>query len=192
VQCGFGRVGSHFWGFELQGVTPDIVVMGKPIGNGHPLACVVTTRDLARRFANGMEYFNSFGGNPVSMAVGHAVLDVIEREGLQARALETGRLLLERFSDMQGRFPIIGDVRGAGLFTGVELVRDRATLEPATEEAGLVINHMRQLGVLASTDGPLDNVLKFKPPMVFGKAEADRLCAAVETSLAALSSGRLK
>jgi 4-aminobutyrate aminotransferase-like enzyme/Ser/Thr protein kinase RdoA (MazF antagonist) len=191
VQCGFGRVGSHFWGFELQGVTPDIVVMGKPIGNGHPLACVVTTPDLARRFANGMEYFNSFGGNPVSMAVGHAVLDVIEGQGLQAGALETGRYLLDRFADMQTRFPLIGDVRGAGLFTGAELVRDRATLEPATDEAGLVVNHMRQLGVLASTDGPFDNVLKFKPPMVFGRAEADRLLAATEAALAALGQGRL-
>ncbi|MCY1128110.1 aminotransferase class III-fold pyridoxal phosphate-dependent enzyme [Frigidibacter sp. RF13] len=191
VQCGFGRVGSHFWGFELQGVTPDIVVMGKPIGNGHPLACVVTTPDLARRFANGMEYFNSFGGNPVSMAVGHAVMDVIEAEGLQAKALETGAYLLDRFADMQTRFPIIGDVRGAGLFLGVELVRDRATLEPATDEAGLVVNHMRRLGVLASTDGPLDNVLKFKPPMVFGRAEADRLLAATEAVLTALGQGRL-
>lgn len=192
VQCGFGRVGSHFWGFGLQGVTPDIVVMGKPIGNGHPLACVVTTPDLARRFANGMEYFNSFGGNPVSMAVGHAVLDVIEREGLQARALETGRYLLERFAAMQTRFPPIGDVRGAGLFLGVELVRDRATLEPAAEEAGLIVNHMRQLGVLVSTDGPWENVLKIKPPMVFGRAEADRLLAATEAALTALGQGRLR
>jgi hypothetical protein len=191
VQCGFGRVGSHFWGFELQGVTPDIVVMGKPIGNGHPLACVVTTPDLARRFANGMEYFNSFGGNPVSMAVGHAVLDVLEGEGLQARARETGRYLLERFAAMQTRFPLIGDVRGAGLFLGVELVRDRATLQPASEEAGLIVNHMRQLGVLASTDGPWENVLKFKPPMVFGRTEADRLLAATEAALTALGHGRL-
>jgi 4-aminobutyrate aminotransferase-like enzyme len=176
----------------LQGVTPDIVVMGKPIGNGHPLACVVTTPDLARRFANGMEYFNSFGGNPVSMAVGHAVLDVIEGENLQAKALETGRYLIDRFADMQTRFPLIGDVRGAGLFAGVELVRDRTTLEPATEEAGLVINHMRQLGILASTDGPFDNVLKFKPPMVFGRTEADRLLASVEAALTALGQGRLQ
>ncbi len=183
---------AGFWGFELQGVTPDIVVMGKPIGNGHPLACVVTTPDLARRFANGMEYFNSFGGNPVSMAVGHAVLDVIEAEDLQARAATGGRYLLDRFDEMARRHPVIGDVRGAGLFVGVELVRDRATLEPATDEAGLVINHMRQLGVLASTDGPLDNVLKFKPPMVFGRAEADQLLAATEAALTALGQGRLK
>ena len=191
VQCGFGRVGSAFWGFELQGVVPDIVVMGKPIGNGHPLAAVVTTPELAARFANGMEYFNSFGGNPVSMAVGMAVLDVIEDENLQTKALATGDYLLARFRDMASRRPVIGDVRGAGLFLGVELVRDRSTLEPATEEAGLVVNHMRQQGVLASTDGPLDNVLKFKPPMVFGLPEADRLLAATEASLTALATGSL-
>ena len=191
VQCGFGRAGSAFWGFELQGVVPDIVVMGKPIGNGHPLAAVVTTPELAARFANGMEYFNSFGGNPVSMAVGHAVLDVIEAEGLQARARETGDYLLDRFRDMALRHPIIGDVRGTGLFLGVELVRDRATLEPATEEAGRIVNRMRQAGVLASTDGPLDNVLKFKPPMVFARAEADRLLAETEDALDAMARGRL-
>ena len=184
VQCGFGRVGSAFWGFELQDVVPDIVVMGKPIGNGHPLAAVVTTPELAARFANGMEYFNSFGGNPVSMAVGLAVLDVIESEGLQAKALETGDYMLTRFGEMADRHPLIGDVRGRGLFSGIELVRDRATLEPATEEAGRIVNHLRQQGVLASTDGPLDNVLKFKPPMVFGKAEADVLIAALEVAFA--------
>ena len=139
-----------------------------------------------------MEYFNSFGGNPVSMAVGHAVLDVIEDEDLQARALVTGNYLLDQFRQMAGRHSLIGDVRGAGLFTGVELVRDRATLTPATDEAGLVVNHMRQLGILASTDGPLDNVLKFKPPMVFGRAEADRLLEATDRALTALAEGKLK
>ena len=186
VQCGFGRVGSHFWGFQLQGVTPDIVVMGKPMGNGHPLACVVTTPDLARRFANGMEYFNSFGGNPVSMAVGHAVLDVIEEEDLQDRACATGGLLLEGLRALQGRFPIIGDVRGEGLFVGAELVRNREDLAPATTEAHWIVNHMRQKGVLISTDGPLDNVLKIKPPMVFGAAEATLLLEALQQSLEAL------
>lgn len=189
MQCGFGRVGQAFWGFELQGVVPDIVVMGKPIGNGHPLAAVVTTPELAARFANGMEYFNSFGGNPVSMAVGMAVLDVIENEDLQAKALETGDDMLDRFNDMAARHALIGDVRGRGLFSGVELVRDRATLEPATAEASWIVNHIRQQGVLASTDGPLDNVLKFKPPMVFGRTEADILCAALETAFADLQAG---
>lgn len=187
VQCGFGRVGSHFWGFETQGVIPDIVVLGKPIGNGHPLGAVITTPELAARFANGMEYFNSFGGNPVSMAVGLAVLDVIEAEDLQASALETGRYLLNRLAELASRYDLIGDVRGKGLFSGVELVRDRTSLEPATEQAGFIVNHMREHGVLASTDGPLDNVLKFKPPMVFGKPEADRLVAALDAALTALN-----
>ena len=187
VQCGFGRVGSAFWGFELQGVTPDIVVMGKPIGNGHPLAAVVTTPQIAARFANGMEYFNSFGGNPVSMAVGMAVLDVIEAEDLQARAQTTGTYLLDRFRDMAKRHPLIGDVRGAGLFLGIELVSDRDTLAPATAEAGWIVNHMRQNAVLASTDGPVENVLKFKPPMVFAQREADLLCAALESAFVDLA-----
>lgn len=187
VQCGFGRVGAAFWGFELQNVIPDIVVMGKPIGNGHPLAAVVTTPELAAAFANGMEYFNSFGGNPVSMAVGMAVLDVIEAEDLQAKAMATGNHLLDRFSAMAARHTLIGDVRGAGLFLGIELVRDHVTLEPATAEAGWIVNHMRQNAVLASTDGPLDNVLKFKPPMVFGRAEADRLCDALDLAFADLA-----
>jgi hypothetical protein len=131
-----------------------------------------------------MEYFNSFGGNPVSMAVGLAVLDIIENEGLQAKALETGDYMLAQFEEMAGRHPLVGDVRGWGLFSGIELVRDRDTLEPATEEAGRIVNHIRQQGVLASTDGPLDNVLKFKPPMVFGRAEADILIAALEAAFA--------
>ncbi len=187
VQCGFGRVGTTFWGFELQGVIPDIVVMGKPIGNGHPLAAVVTTPEIAAGFANGMEYFNSFGGNPVSMAVGMAVLDVIEAEDLQARAATTGSYLLDRFRDTARRHPLIGDVRGAGLFLGIELVTDRETLAPATDEAGWIVNHMRQNAVLASTDGPMDNVLKFKPPLVFARTEADILCAALETAFADLA-----
>lgn len=188
VQCGFGRVGSAFWAFELQGVIPDIVVMGKPIGNGHPLAAVVTTPEIAARFANGMEYFNSFGGNPVSMAVGMAVLDVIEAEDLQSKALTTGDHLLARFREMAQHQPLIGDVRGAGLFLGIDLVTDRETLAPATAQAAWIVNHMRQNAVLASTDGPSDNVLKFKPPMVFGKIEADILCAALDSAFTSLPS----
>lgn len=186
VQCGFGRVGSAFWAFQLQGVIPDIVVMGKPIGNGHPLAAVVTTPEIAARFANGMEYFNSYGGNPVSMAVGMAVLDVIETENLQAGAQATGDYLLSRFRKMAQQQPLIGDVRGAGLFLGIELVTDRETLVPATAQAGWIVNHMRQNAVLASTDGPFDNVLKFKPPMVFARTEADMLCAALDAAFADL------
>ncbi len=175
VQTGFGRVGSQMWAYALQEVVPDIVTLGKPIGNGHPMAAVITTPEIAAGFANGMEFFSSFGGNPVSAAVGMAVLDVLEQEQLQANALATGRHLKARLEALARRHELIGDVRGEGLFLGVELVRDRATLEPATEEAGNVINRMRDAGVLLSTDGPFDNVIKIKPPMVFGIREADIL-----------------
>jgi 4-aminobutyrate aminotransferase-like enzyme len=175
VQVGFGRVGSHFWGFQTQGVVPDIVTMGKPIGNGHPLAAVVTTHEIAASFDTGMEYFNTFGGNPVSCAVGLAVLEVIEQEGLQEHARTVGASLKHQLRRLAEKHPLIGDVRGEGLFLGVELVRDRVTLEPAGLEAAYVANRMRERGVLLSTDGPYENVLKLKPPMVFSEADAVRL-----------------
>ncbi len=175
VQVGFGRVGSRFWGFELQGVVPDIVTMGKPIGNGYPLAAVATTGPVANAFANGMEYFNTFGGNPVSCAIGLEVLAIIREEGLQARALTTGNYLMTGLRQLQALHPIIGDVRGEGLFLGFELVKNPDTLEPATVEAAYLANRMRELGILMSTDGPLENVLKIKPPMCFSKEDADFL-----------------
>ena len=175
VQIGFGRVGTHFWGFQTQGVIPDIVTMGKPIGNGHPLAAVVTTAAIAQSFHNGMEYFNTFGGNPVSCAVGLAVLDVIEAEGLQQNALLVGTHLLAQLRRLKDKHPLIGDVRGAGLFIGIELVRDRATLEPAAEETSAIVERMKERGILLSVDGPLHNVIKIKPPIVFTQADADFL-----------------
>jgi 4-aminobutyrate aminotransferase-like enzyme len=175
VQTGFGRVGTHYWGFETQGAPPDIVTMGKPAGNGHPLAVVVTTPEIARKFANGMEYFNTFGGNSVSCAIGMAVLDVIEQEQLQANALDVGNYLMARLRDLMPLHPIVGDVRGLGLYIGIELVLDRATLAPAGEHASYIANRMRDLGVLISTDGPFHNVLKIKPPIVFSRANADHL-----------------
>lgn len=184
VQVGFGRVGSHFWGFEMQGVTPDIVTMGKPMGNGHPLAAVVTTRAIADSFANGMEYFNTFGGNPVSCAVGTAVLDVIEREGLQANAWRVGNRLLAGLTALKERHPLIGDVRGLGLFMGVELVRDQETLAPAAWEASYIVERMKEHGILISIDGPLHNVLKLKPPLVFNAANADFLVETLDKVLA--------
>ena len=173
VQVGFGRVGSHFWAFETQDVVPDIVTLGKPIGNGHPMAVVVTTPEIAAAFHNGMEYFNTFGGNPVSCAIGTAVLDVIEKEHLQENAKTVGGRLLEGFEQLKRNFPLIGDVRGMGLFVGVELVKNRKTLEPAPQEAAYIINRLREHGILISTDGPLHNVLKLKPPMVFSERNAD-------------------
>ncbi|MBK7407760.1 MAG: aminotransferase class III-fold pyridoxal phosphate-dependent enzyme [Saprospirales bacterium] len=175
VQTGFGRVGDAFWGFELQGVLPDIVTMGKPIGNGHPLGAVVTTPEVAEAFANGMEYFNTFGGNPVSCAIGREVLRIVREEGLQAHAREVGAYLTEGLKELQQRHPLIGDVRGPGLFLGFELVKDRETLLPATEEAAYLANRMRELGILMSTDGPYNNVLKIKPPMCFGRSDVDFL-----------------
>lgn len=186
VQVGFGRVGSHFWGFETQGVVPDIVTMGKPMGNGHPLAAVVTTRAIADSFANGMEYFNTFGGNPVSCAMGLAVLDVIEQEGLQANAEAVGAYLLAGFRGLMAKHALIGDVRGVGLFVGVELVRDRVGLVPAGEEARFIANQMRQRGILISTDGPFHNVLKLKPPLVFSQADADLVITHLDEVLASL------
>jgi 4-aminobutyrate aminotransferase-like enzyme/Ser/Thr protein kinase RdoA (MazF antagonist) len=183
VQVGFGRVGSHFWGFETQGVVPDIVTMGKPIGNGHPLGAVVTTPEIAAAFANGMEYFNTFGGNPVSCAVGLAVLDVIEQEELQAHALRVGNRLMDGLRALMPRHPLIGDVRGLGLFVGIELVRDRAAKVPAGAHASYVANRMRDHGILISTDGPDHNVLKLKPPLVFDEGDAERLVATLDKVL---------
>jgi 4-aminobutyrate aminotransferase-like enzyme/Ser/Thr protein kinase RdoA (MazF antagonist) len=183
VQVGFGRVGTHMWAFQAQDVVPDIVTMGKPIGNGHPLGAVITTPEIAAAFANGMEYFNTFGGNPVSCAIGMAVLDVMEQEHLQQRAGRVGSYLLDRLRGLMPGRALIGDVRGAGLFIGVELVRDRATREPAGEAASYVANRMRDGGVLVSTDGPHHNVLKIKPPMVFGESDADELVAAMDRAL---------
>jgi 4-aminobutyrate aminotransferase-like enzyme/Ser/Thr protein kinase RdoA (MazF antagonist) len=173
VQTGFGRAGSHFWMFETQGVVPDIVTLGKPIGNGHPMGAVITTPEIAASFANGMEYFNTFGGNPVSCAVGLAVLDVIRDEGLQENARDAGTYLLDGLRGLAGRHAIIGDVRGQGLFLGIEFVRDRETKEPAATEAAEIVEAMKNRGILLSTDGPMHNVIKIKPPMVFGRADAD-------------------
>ena len=175
VQVGFGRVGTHFWGFETQDVVPDIVVLGKPMGNGHPLAGVVTTPAIAASFDNGMEFFSTFGGNPVSCEVGMAVLDVIADENLQENAHRVGMHLKRSLKALMPDNPIIGDVRGRGLFLGVELVRDRSTRVPAPDEAAYVTNRMSERGVLLSTDGPSHNVLKIKPPMVFNEGNADLL-----------------
>jgi 4-aminobutyrate aminotransferase-like enzyme/Ser/Thr protein kinase RdoA (MazF antagonist) len=175
VQIGFGRVGSHLWAFETQDATPDIVTMGKPIGNGHPMAAVVTTEDIAESFANGMEYFNTFGGNPVSCAVGLKVLEIIARDGLLSNASVIGGDLLSRMRALKQRHTVIGDVRGLGLMLGIDLVKDRASKEPATERAGRVVERCRELGVLMGTDGPYDNVIKLRPALIFSQANADHL-----------------
>jgi 4-aminobutyrate aminotransferase-like enzyme/Ser/Thr protein kinase RdoA (MazF antagonist) len=192
VQTAFGRLGSSFYAFEAQRVVPDIVVLGKPIGNGHPLGAVVTTREIAASFDNGMEFFSTFGGNTVSCAVGIAVLDVVEGEGLQEHARRVGEDLSGRLRGLIDRHAIVGDVRGSGLFLGVELVRDRATLEPAAKEASLVVNRLREEGILIGTDGPHANVLKIRPPMPFNEADAELLAETLDRVLSELdrSAGR--
>ncbi|MEI7769828.1 MAG: aminotransferase class III-fold pyridoxal phosphate-dependent enzyme [Chloroflexales bacterium] len=172
VQVGFGRLGAHFWGFEMQGVVPDIVVLGKPIGNGQPLGAVVTTRAIAESFDNGMEFFSTFGGNPVSCAAGLAVLDVLRDEDLPANAAAVGGQILAGLAALMDKHPAIGDVRGVGLFLGLELVRDRASLEPAPEVASYLVNRLRERGILAGTDGPHHNVIKLRPAMIFSPADA--------------------
>jgi 4-aminobutyrate aminotransferase-like enzyme len=174
VQVGLGRVGSHWWAFEVDGAVPDIVTMGKPLGNGHPLGAVATTHAVADAFANGMEYFNTFGGNPVSAAVGLAVLDVIEEEGLRDRAVTLGNRFLAGLRGLAGRHEAIGDVRGLGLFIGVVLVRDRTSREPATELAAALVEGAKVRGILLSADGPGHDVLKIKPPLVIEPADVDR------------------
>ena len=180
VQTAYGRLGSHFYGFEQQDVVPDIVVLGKPIGNGHPIAAVVTTEEIARSFDNGMEFFSTFGGNTVSCAIGLAVLEVLEDEKLQAHAQRAGAELIDRLRPLVSRSALVGDVRGSGLFLGVELVRDRETLEPASHEASAVVNQMRDEGVLIGTDGPYHNVLKIRPPMPFNSSDAEVLASTLE------------
>jgi 4-aminobutyrate aminotransferase-like enzyme/Ser/Thr protein kinase RdoA (MazF antagonist) len=167
VQIGFGRLGSHFWGFESQQVVPDIVVFGKPIANGFPLAAVVTTPEIAAAFANGMEFFSTFGGNPVACAAGLAVLDVLRDEHLQHNALEVGSRWTTALQSLQSTFPLLGDVRGSGLFLGLDLVNDRKARAPATTQAAYVVNRLRDLGFLAGTDGPHHNVIKLRPPLIF-------------------------
>jgi 4-aminobutyrate aminotransferase-like enzyme/Ser/Thr protein kinase RdoA (MazF antagonist) len=183
VQVGFGRLGTHFWGFETQGVVPDIIVLGKPIGNAFPLAAVVTTPELAASFANGMEFFSTFGGNPVACAAGLAVLDVLESEKLQQRAQRVGAYWISALKKLQEKHLLIGDVRGSGLFLGVDLVRNRETREAAANQADYVVNRLRAHGILAGTDGPRHNVLKLRPPLIFSEADADLFIGALDSIL---------
>jgi len=201
IQTGFGRLGSSYWAFQHgwdesdpeSHVVPDIVTVGKPFGNGMPLAAVVTTREIANAFEDcGVEYFNTFGGNPVCSAAGLAVLDTIESESLQDHAEQVGDYLMSKFRDLMSQLDIIGDVRGSGLFIGVELVRDRKSLEPATAETSFICATLKEkYAVLTSIDGPHDNVLVIKPPMVFSLQDADILIKhfeeAVTTDLASMS-----
>ncbi|MEM7416990.1 MAG: aminotransferase class III-fold pyridoxal phosphate-dependent enzyme [Gemmatimonadota bacterium] len=183
VQIGFGRVGSHLWGFEAAGVVPDIVTLGKPIGNGHPMGAVITTPEIIESFANGMEFFSTFGGNPVSASIGLAVLDVVEEGRLREHAALIGGTLKGSMASLAMQHEAIGDVRGRGLFLGIEFVRDRMSREPAPEVARYVANRASHLGVLLSTDGPDHNVIKIKPPMSFSESDAERLVSTLDRIL---------
>ena len=189
VQIGFGRVGDAFWGFESMNVVPDIVTMGKPMGNGHPVGAVATTRAIAESFDNGMEYFNTFGGNPVSAAVARAVLAEVRDQGLQERAAHTGGLLLDGLRALADARPALGDVRGRGLFLGVELVSDTGDKEPAPEVARALVEALKRRRVLSSRDGPFHNVIKIKPPLVISDEEAHRCLVAFDESLTEIGAG---
>ncbi len=181
VQVGFGRLGDYFWGYEMYDVVPDIVILGKPMANGHPIGAVITTTKIAESFANGPEFFSSFGGNPISCAIGNAVLEVIEEENLQEHAKKVGDHLSQLLKNLKATKPEIGDIRGSGLFLGVELIT--ADGKPNTSLAAHVKNSLRELSILVSTDGPYDNVLKIKPPLSFTKHDSETLAQAIQNIL---------
>ena len=190
VQVGFGRVGTHMWAFQTQGddVVPDIVTMGKPMGNGHPVAAVVTTEEVAASFkSTGIAYFNTFGGNPVSCAIASAVMDVIEDEKLMDRAKETGDYFLDKLRGLMDKHPIIGDVRGRGMFIGIDLVKDRGTREPHTKAAEHALSRFREEHILMQSDGPHENVLKIKPPLAFSKLNVDHYVEVLDLILEEIS-----
>lgn len=189
VQAGFGRFGSHMWGHDVLEAIPDIVTLGKPMGNGHPLAGVVTTADLMERFSSRNMYFNTFGGNEVSCAVGLAVLDVLKEERLLENASKVGNHVIAGMRGLQDKHAIIGDVRGRGLFFAVEMVKDRATKEPAPAATKAIVNAMRERGVLVSRIGQGDNILKIRPPMPFSTDNAELLITTLGAVLHDLQSG---
>jgi 4-aminobutyrate aminotransferase-like enzyme len=186
VQAGFGRFGSHMWGHDRHGMVPDIVTMGKPMGNGHPLAGVVTTARLMEEFTSQNMYFNTFGGNEVSAAVGLAVLNVLRDEKLLEKAMAVGEYVLSGMRGLQQKHPIIGDVRGQGMFFAVEIVADRTTRQPAAAQTKKIVNGMKEQGVLISRIGPHDNILKIRPPMVFTTENADVLLETLDKVLTSL------
>ena len=175
VQTGFGRLGNHFWAFDFFDIKPDIVTLGKSMGNGFPLSAVITTKEIANRFDNGMEYFNSFGGNPVSSVVGNTVLQIIADEGLQENAKDVGQYLKRQLLELKLKNPIFEDVRGEGLFLGIEIVDLEKDKTPHPILANYIVNKMKDKYILLSVDGPKKNIIKIKPPLLFNKENADFL-----------------
>jgi 4-aminobutyrate aminotransferase-like enzyme len=188
VQPGLGRTGDSMWGFQRHGVLPDMVVLGKPMGNGMPVAGLVARPEVLEGFFRQAGYFNTFGGNSVSCAAGMAVLEVVKREDLMANARRVGDYIMAGFRKMAGKFPVIGDVRGAGLYIGVELVNDRRTKEPATEATGRLVNGLRDRHILIGAAGRNANVLKIRPPLPFSEKNADLFLSATAGVLEAISS----
>jgi len=187
VQVGFGRAGTHMWAFQTYGkdVIPDIVTIAKPMGNGHPVGAVITTPEIAASFgATGVEYFNTYGGNPVSCAIASAVLDVIENEKLMEHAVNIGNILVNGAKKLAEKYQIIGDVRGRGMFFGIDLVKDRKTREPHTAAAAHILAKLKEMKILLQSDGPHDNVLKFKSPLVFSQDNAETLLKALDGVMA--------
>lgn len=183
VQTGLGRLGEFYWGFEQQGAQPDIVVIGKPLGNGHPLGAVVTTTDIARSFDNGIEFFSTFGGSTLSCRTGTEVIRIVDEERLQENARVTGERLLGGLRALQSRHAVIGDVRGIGLFIGVDLVTERELRAPATRAASYVVNRLREERILIGTEGPADNVLKIRPPLTVQADDVDLLVSTLDRVL---------
>jgi 4-aminobutyrate aminotransferase-like enzyme len=188
VQTGLGRLGDYYFGFQQQGAVPDIVVLGKPIGNGYPLGVVVTTHAIAESFARGPEFFSTFGGSTLSCMIGKEVLDIVDDESLMGNARVVGGYLLERLRALQSAHDIIGDVRGFGLFIGVELVEGRGSMREAPHIASYVKNRMRENRILIGTEGPADNILKIRPPLTFDREGADTTVHTLEKILGEVES----
>ncbi len=187
VQPGFGRTGRHMWGYQRHGVVPDLVTLGKPMGNGYPLAAVISSPQLSDRFTSEALYFNTFGGSPLAAAAGFAVLDVLEGERLMTHAMTVGDHLRKRLLELADRHDMIGDVRGSGLFLGVEIVRDRSSRYAAPVECAAIVDGLYRRGVLVSRIGPRDNVLKIRPPMPFSVENAELLVSVLAQTLDEIS-----
>ena len=168
VQVGCGRIGKSFWGFQAHNVIPDIITIGKPLGNGHPIGAVICTKEIAESFANGMEFFNTFGGNPVSCSIALEVIKTVKSKKLQENARTIGTYLKNELIKLSKEFKIIADVRGEGLFLGIEFLDSKKN--PMSIEAKYIVNRLKDFGILSNVDGPFNNVIKIKPPMIFNKS----------------------